>query len=63
MAIRTGRFTITLPSRPVVQGFAAVAGKKEGEGPLAAEFDHIFDDTPWARFPGRRRRVSCTGRP
>ena len=45
MAIRTGRFTITLPSRPVVQGFAAVAGKKEGEGPLAAEFDHIFDDT------------------
>ena len=29
----------------MVQGFAAVAGKKEGEGPLAAEFDHIFDDT------------------
>ena len=45
MAIRTGRFTITLPSRPVIQGFAAVVGKKEGEGPLAAEFDHIFDDT------------------
>ncbi|HIT53882.1 MAG TPA: stage V sporulation protein AD [Candidatus Fimivicinus intestinavium] len=45
MAMRAGRYTITLPSRPIVLGFGAVGGKKEGEGPLAAEFDHIFEDS------------------
>lgn len=45
MAIRTGRYTLTLPTRPVIAGSAAVVGKKEGEGPLAEEFDHIFSDT------------------
>lgn len=45
MAMRAGRYTITLPSRPTVLGFGAVGGKKEGEGPLAAEFDHIFEDS------------------
>lgn len=45
MPIRTGRYVLTLPSRPVVTGSAAVVGKKEGEGPLGQEFDHIFTDT------------------
>ncbi|MCR4925973.1 MAG: stage V sporulation protein AD [Clostridiales bacterium] len=45
MPQRVGRYTINLPSRPVIIGNAAVVGKKEGEGPLAEEFDHIFDDT------------------
>ena len=45
MPIRTGRYVLTLPSGPVITGSAAVVGKKEGEGPLGQEFDHIFTDT------------------
>lgn len=30
---------------PVIAGAAGVCGKKEGEGPLAADFDAIFEDT------------------
>ena len=30
---------------PVIIGSAGVCGKKEGEGPLAADFDAIFEDT------------------
>ena len=33
-----------LPSCPVVTGWAAVVGKKEGEGPLGAEFSRVLDD-------------------
>ena len=45
MSQRQGRYTVILPSRPVITGSAAVVGKKEGEGPLAREFHKIFDDT------------------
>jgi len=44
MPERKGKYTVTL-SRPTVLGYAAVAGKKEGEGPLSKCFDAIFDDT------------------
>ncbi len=44
MAQRQGRYTILLPSRPVVTGSAAVGTKKEGEGPLGAEFEKIYED-------------------
>ena len=30
---------------PVITGSAGVCGKKEGEGPLAEDFDAIFEDT------------------
>ena len=33
-----------LQSTPRITGFAAVAGKNEGEGPLASEFDAVYDD-------------------
>ncbi len=45
MPERKGEFTIQLSSRPVILGYAAVAGKKEGEGPLGKGFDHVFTDT------------------
>ncbi|MCR4616046.1 MAG: stage V sporulation protein AD [Clostridiales bacterium] len=45
MSQRQGRYTVILPSQPVITGYAAVVGKKEGEGPLADEFDKIFEDT------------------
>lgn len=44
MATRTGR-TIITEKKPVFLSFAAVTGKKEGEGPLGKEFDRIFEDT------------------
>lgn len=44
MAIKQGQYTFTLPTKPAIIGSAAVVGRKEGEGPLAAEFDYIFDD-------------------
>ncbi len=37
--------TIFFNEPPVIVGSAGVCGKKEGEGPLAADFDAIFEDT------------------
>lgn len=45
MPKRCGQYTIALPSGPTILGYAAVGGKKEGEGPLGAYFDAIFEDT------------------
>lgn len=44
MPIRQGRYTLDLPSAPGISGYAAVVGKKEGEGPLGREFDYIYED-------------------
>ena len=41
---KLGRQTVALQAPPSVIGSAAVVGKKEGEGPLAATFDHISQD-------------------
>ncbi len=45
MPERKGKFTVQLSSRPTILSYAAVVGKKEGEGPLGKEFDHVFEDT------------------
>ena len=45
MPERKGQYTVTLSGRPSILGYAAVVGKKEGEGPLAHYFDQIFEDT------------------
>lgn len=42
---RLGKQTVQLPSQPVITAYAAVGGKKEGEGPLKAGFDLISDDS------------------
>jgi len=44
MMNRIGQHTILLPSRPRIVGSAAIAGKKEGKGPLHDDFDQIIDD-------------------
>lgn len=44
MPIREGRYTIMLPSSPGIAGYAAVVGKKEGQGPLGKEFDYVYED-------------------
>ena len=43
MAIRCGD-TLQFPQPPVIAAQAAVGGKKEGEGPLAAAFDELSSD-------------------
>lgn len=42
---RMGRQTLRLSAPPVIRGWAAVAGKKEGEGPLKACFDSVSEDS------------------
>lgn len=37
--------TAKLEHPPVITGSAGVAGKKEGEGPLGAVFDQVYEDT------------------
>ena len=37
--------TVFFNEPPVIVGAAGVCGKKEGEGPLASDFDAIFEDT------------------
>ena len=39
-----GKSTVILPNRPSLISCASVVGKTEGEGPLADEFDRIFED-------------------
>lgn len=45
MLKRKGRQTIQLLSAPVIKAHAAVAGKKEGQGPLKNCFDLISEDS------------------
>lgn len=45
MPERVGKHTLRLQNRPAVVGYAAVVGKKEGEGPLADQFDKITEDS------------------
>ena len=44
MIRRIGSRTIGFEEGPVITGFAAVAGKKESEGPLSNFFDRIIYD-------------------
>lgn len=44
MLKKTGGQTFEFLSCPHIAGAAAVVGKKEGDGPLADDFDIIFDD-------------------
>lgn len=45
MPERKGKDTVQLSNRPRILSHAAVAGKKEGEGPLSSCFDYVFEDT------------------
>lgn len=44
MAKRLGKYTLQWETPPYILSYAAVGGKKEGEGPLGNEFDRIFPD-------------------
>ena len=60
---KLGRQTAALGDPPVVAGFASVVGKKEGEGPLAATFDHIsqddsFGERSWEKAESAMQRLA-----
>ena len=42
--LKRGRQSFYLPQPPVITAWASVAGKKEGEGPLAGSFDKVSQD-------------------
>ncbi len=44
MGIRLGGQTVALTHQPYVLSRAAIAGRKEGEGPLAEHFDRLLED-------------------
>ena len=58
---RIGKSVMTFPNAPSIVGFAAVGGKKEGEGPLGLNFD-LLDDTntfgekTWEKSESRMQR-------
>jgi len=45
MIFECGKYTRKLATPPSLLGFAAVAGKKEREGPLGLEIDNVVEDT------------------
>ena len=62
---RIGQSTIVLPSRPRLASGAAIVGKKEGEGPLRADFDRIIDDDlfgeeSWEKAEARFQYTAAT---
>jgi len=65
MPERCGEYTITLSNCPTILGYAAVGGKKEGEGPLGGQFDAIFEDTrlgedTWEKAESALQREALT---
>ncbi|MGI5977292.1 MAG: stage V sporulation protein AD [Candidatus Limivicinus sp.] len=62
---KIGNQTLVLPSRPSVLASAAVAGKREGEGPLSSCFDCVSEDSyfgedSWEKAESRMIR-ECFG--
>ena len=62
---RTGQATIVLPNRPRILAGAAIAGKKEGEGPLRDDFDEIirddlFGEESWEKAESRFQYEAAT---
>ena len=66
MSKRLGDQTVSLPSAPRFLSWAAVVGKKEGEGPLKKGFDAVSEDSyfgeeSWEKAESRMiRRCFCS---
>lgn len=61
MAQRVGRYTVRLDKTVGVKGYASIAGKKEGEGPLSEEFDftsqdNSFGEKTWEKSESRLQK-------
>ena len=63
MPERIGAQTIGFANGPTILGYAAVGGKKEGEGPLGKYFDAIFEDAhlgcdTWEKAESEMQRMA-----
>lgn len=63
MAIRMGRGTLRLENCPSIEGYAAIGGKMEREGPLGNEFDltnedTTFGETTWEKAESRMQKTA-----
>ena len=56
--MRKGAQTLVFGSKPVILSRAAIGGKKEGEGPLAAYFDFLGKDAKLGQKTFERPRVN-----
>ena len=54
-----GSQTLRFDNPVVVAAGAAVAGKKEGQGPLRERFDAVSEDSYFGQKSWERRRASC----
>lgn len=64
MPRRLSQSTVLLENRPYILKYAAIGGKKEGEGPLGEQFDKIFTDTTlgestWEKAESRMQTEAC----
>ena len=65
MPERKGQYTVLMSSRPTILGYAAVVGKKEGEGPLGNTFDYLdgddtFGESTWEKAESALQREAFT---
>lgn len=65
MANRVGRYTIKLDGCSAIKGYAGIVGKKEGQGPLAHDFDFIdadntFGEKTWEKAESRMQKDAVT---
>ena len=65
MPERCGQYTVILSNGPTILGYAAVGGKKEGEGPLGRRLDAVFEDahlgeTTWEKAESALQREAFT---
>lgn len=65
MSQRISQSTIRLTTPPAIQAFAAVVGKKEGEGPLGRCFDVVNEDTTfgektWEKAESRMQTMAVS---
>ena len=65
MQNRIGHHTIVLPNKPRILAGAAIAGKKEGAGPLHDDFDQIitddlFGEETWEKAESRFQYTAAT---
>lgn len=63
MAKRISRNTFIMDSPPTIHSYAAIVGKKEGDGPLGKYFDQIYQDTyfgqeTWEKAEGELLRLT-----
>ena len=65
MSQRISQSTIRMTTPPSIKAFAAVVGKKEGEGPLGRCFDIVNDDTTfgektWEKSESRMQTMAVS---